>query len=117
MGIRVGGNLLKFKGGEAEPVPRDSGSRRETDTVTDPALGNVWFGWFVVSFKQRVGSRVRIREDFNWYRYSMDESKYMFGFRLEQIQDRPSSIDQSLNRGTKPGHTSTAQFTLVISFY
>ena len=31
--------MLKFIGGVAEPVPRDSGSRRETDTVTDPVPG------------------------------------------------------------------------------
>ena len=37
-------------------------------------------------------------------------------FRLELIQDRPSSINQSLNRGTKPRHTHTAQFTLVMGF-
>ena len=34
--------MLKFIGGVAEPVPRDSGSRRETDTVTDPVPGKVW---------------------------------------------------------------------------
>ena len=38
----AGGILLKFKGGVAEPVPWDSGSWRETDTVTDPALGIAW---------------------------------------------------------------------------
>ena len=33
----------------------------------------------------------------------------MFDFRLKTTQDRPPSIDQSLNRGTKPRHTSTAR--------
>ena len=39
----------------------------------------------------------------------------LFGFPAKTTQDRPSSIDQSLNRGTKPRHTLPAQFTLAIS--
>ena len=44
------------------------------------------------------------------------DSGLCLDFRLELIQDRPSSINQSLNRGTKPRHTHTAQFTLVMGF-
>ena len=39
----------------------------------------------------------------------------MFGFPAKTIQDRPSSINQSLNRGTKFRHTLQLKFTLAIS--
>ena len=41
----------------------------------------------------------------------------LFGFPAKMTQDRPSSIDQSLNRGTKPRHTLPAQVYVSDQFF